>query len=57
MIDRSRILHSQFARHAPKALSRGLSVKPIFYNSRDRPLHDPFTRAWLKVEMSGPVPR
>src|ERR1019366_594769 len=38
VIDRSRILHSQFARHAPKALSRGLSVKPIFYNSRDRPL-------------------
>src|ERR1022692_1383840 len=43
VIDRSRILHSQFARHAPKALSRGLSVKPIFYNSWDRPLHDPFT--------------
>src|ERR1017187_4002918 len=29
VIDRSRILHSQFARHAPNALSRGLSVKAI----------------------------
>src|ERR1017187_8814318 len=38
VIDRSRILHSQFARHAPKALSRDLSVKPILYNSWDRPL-------------------
>jgi hypothetical protein len=35
VIDRSRILHSKFARHAPNAFSRGLSVKPIFYNSRD----------------------
>jgi hypothetical protein len=38
VIDRSRILHSKFARHAPNAFSRGLSVKPIFYNSWDRPL-------------------
>jgi hypothetical protein len=34
VIDRSRILHSRFARHAPNALT-GLRVKTIFYNSRD----------------------
>ena len=35
VIDRPRILHSQFARHAPEALCPGVSVKPLFYDSRD----------------------
>ena len=45
VMDRSRIVHSQFARHTPTALSLGLSVKAILYNSREI---DPFARVQTK---------
>jgi hypothetical protein len=45
VMDRSRIVHSQFARHTPTALSLGLSVKAILYNSRET---DPFARVQTK---------
>ena len=35
VIDRPWILHPQFAHHAANALSLGMKVKAIFYNSRD----------------------